>query len=110
MKDFDLARPAACQRTSNGRRRPCRRRIAYTLTSNPFTATPPIAMRILCGPAQPLRSASADGTAAEPYSRFAVWGKALDQGATSLTPTWCLRRSGWACVLHCGYERGHAPG
>jgi len=37
MNDFDRLRPAACQRTSNGRRRPGRRRIAYTLTSNLFT-------------------------------------------------------------------------
>jgi hypothetical protein len=40
MNDFDRARPAACQRTSNGRRRPARRRIAYTLTSNLFTDAP----------------------------------------------------------------------
>src|SRR5271169_4070205 len=40
MNDFDLLRPAACQRTSNGRRRPGRRRIAYTLTSNLFTFAP----------------------------------------------------------------------
>jgi hypothetical protein len=40
MNDFDLLRPAACQRTSNGRRRPARRRIAYTLTSNLFTLAP----------------------------------------------------------------------
>jgi hypothetical protein len=37
MKDFDRLRPAARQRTSNGLRRPVRRRIAYTLTSNLFT-------------------------------------------------------------------------
>jgi hypothetical protein len=36
MNDFDLLRPAARQRTSNGRRRPGRRRIACTLTSNLF--------------------------------------------------------------------------
>ena len=40
MNDFDLLRPAARQRTSNGRRRPGRRRIAYTLTSNLFTVAP----------------------------------------------------------------------
>jgi len=41
MKDFDLARPTALQRTSNGRRRPRRRRIAYTMTSNLFISAPP---------------------------------------------------------------------
>ena len=40
MNDFDLLRPAADQRTSNGRRRPARRLIAYTLTSNLFTDAP----------------------------------------------------------------------
>jgi hypothetical protein len=40
MNDLDRLRPAACQRTSNGRRRPARRRIAYTLTSNLFTVAP----------------------------------------------------------------------
>jgi hypothetical protein len=40
MNDFDLLRPAARQRTSNGLRRPTRRRIAYTLTSNLFTVAP----------------------------------------------------------------------
>ncbi len=43
MNDFDLLRPAARQRTSNGRRRPARRRIAYTLTSNLFTVAPCLA-------------------------------------------------------------------
>jgi hypothetical protein len=38
MNDFDLLRPAARLRTSNGLRRPARRRIAYTLTSNLFRA------------------------------------------------------------------------
>ena len=41
MKDFDLARPAVCQRTSKGRRRAGRHRIACTLTSNLFTGSPP---------------------------------------------------------------------
>src|SRR5512146_273584 len=40
MNDFDRLRPAARQRTSNGLRRPARRRIAWTLTSNPFTVAP----------------------------------------------------------------------
>jgi hypothetical protein len=40
MNDFDRLRPAACQRTSNGPRRPARRRIAYTLTSNLLTDCP----------------------------------------------------------------------
>ena len=45
MNDFDRPRPAACQRTSNGRRRPARRLIAYTLTSNLFTLAPCLAPR-----------------------------------------------------------------
>jgi hypothetical protein len=40
MNDFDRLRAAACQRTSNGRRRLARRLIAYTLTSNLFTDAP----------------------------------------------------------------------
>jgi len=44
MNDFDLLRPAARQRTSNGWRRPARRRIAYTLTSNLFTVAPCLAV------------------------------------------------------------------
>jgi len=48
MNDFDLLRPAACQRTWNGARRPARRRIAYTLTSNLFTVAPCLA----CGPSR----------------------------------------------------------
>ena len=43
MNDFDRLRPAACQRTANGRRRLARRRIAYTLTSNLFTDAPSLA-------------------------------------------------------------------
>ncbi len=43
MNDFDRLRPAARQRTSNARRRPARRRIAYTLTSNLFTDAPYLA-------------------------------------------------------------------
>jgi hypothetical protein len=48
MNDFDRLRPAACQQTSNSRRRPARRRIAYTLTSNLFTVAPCLA----CGPSR----------------------------------------------------------
>lgn len=47
MNDLDRLRSAACQRTSNGLRRPARRRIAYTLTSNPFTVTP-VSCHVLC--------------------------------------------------------------
>jgi hypothetical protein len=43
MNDFDLLQPAAHQRASNGRRRPARRRMAYTLTSNQFTVAPCLA-------------------------------------------------------------------
>jgi hypothetical protein len=40
IKDTDLGRPAALQRTSNGRQRPRRRRIVYTITSNLFISAP----------------------------------------------------------------------
>src|ERR1700722_20291316 len=40
MNDFDLLRPAARQRTSNGLRRPRRHRVACTLTSNLFKVAP----------------------------------------------------------------------
>jgi hypothetical protein len=43
MNDLDRLLPAARQRTSNGRRRSARRRIAYTLTSNLFTVAPYLA-------------------------------------------------------------------
>jgi hypothetical protein len=72
MNDFDLLGAAARQRTSNGRRRPARRLIAYTLTSNLFTV-PPVSLV-----ARPM-------SAARIMERgFTAW----DWGVSYKGPTW----------------------
>src|ERR1039457_1231430 len=105
MKDFDLARPAACQRTSNGRRRPRLRRIAYTLTSNLFIRTPPYCGRTIIAALSAVAVTGCADCAARPYSQLSVGRVAAEQGADG-----CGTSVGCGRALHCGYDRGHAPG
>jgi hypothetical protein len=101
MNDLDLLRPAARQRTSNGLRRPGRRRIAYTLTSNPFTVAPvsqvarPTSILTRTAGTTQLSRGSTRTTASDRTTQ-AVGGPLA--GAVGLT-RYCARRFGVAVIL-----------